>query len=194
MSKLRRPAVFLDRDGVMIANRPAYVRSWGDVEIFPQAVQALQQLAQLPYAVILVTNQSVVGRGIISQTAAEMIHARVVDHFEQAGGRIDGSYLCLHAPEDDCACRKPLPGLLLQAARELEIDLARSIMVGDALTDLAAGRAAGVGTLILVRTGRGGAQLELPEAAAQQPFEVMDDLLSVVEILPGEKNQETDQN
>jgi D-glycero-D-manno-heptose 1,7-bisphosphate phosphatase len=194
MSKLRRPAVFLDRDGVIIANRPAYVRCWADVEIFPQAVQALRQLAQLPFAVILVTNQSVVGRGIISQTAAETIHARVVEHFEQAGGRIDGSYLCLHAPEDGCTCRKPLPGLLLQAARELEIDLARSIMVGDALTDLAAGRAAGVAALNLVRTGRGGAQLELPEAAAHQPFEVMDDLLSVVDVLQREKNMGTDQH
>ncbi len=93
-----------------------------------------------------------------------------------AGGRIDAVYMCPHAPWEACDCRKPMPGLILQAAREHNIDLARSILIGDALSDLEAGRSAGVGRVALLRTGRGAAQLELPEARQVKPFPVYDTL------------------
>jgi D-glycero-D-manno-heptose 1,7-bisphosphate phosphatase len=155
------PAVFLDRDGVVIENRPAYVRTWEDVEFFEQALEALAALAGRPVKVILVTNQSGVGRGLIADTAARAIGDRLVMEIEGRGGRIDGVYMCPHAPEVGCACRKPRPGLILEAAAAHDIDLSRSILVGDAVTDLQAASAAGVGRYALVRTGRGREQEKL---------------------------------
>ncbi len=178
-----RAAVFLDRDGVIIENRAHYVRSWSDVRFFPRALEALRRLAALPYAVVIVTNQSAVGRGIITRAQAEAINARVAAHIRARGGRVDAAYLCPHAPQDGCACRKPQPGMLLQAARDLHLDLSRSWMVGDALTDIQAGQAAGTARSVLVRTGRGAAQLSLPQAARLPPFLVADDLLSALALL-----------
>jgi D-glycero-D-manno-heptose 1,7-bisphosphate phosphatase len=156
------PAIFLDRDGVIIENRADYVRDWEDVELLPGAVQALAQIALKPWKIILVTNQSAVGRGIISSQTAQAINQQLVMELEKAGCRIDGIFMCPHAPGEDCACRKPRPGLLLQAAQALSVDLSHSVMIGDAWSDLQAGLAAGVGQLALVRTGRGNAQLALP--------------------------------
>lgn len=170
------PAIFLDRDGVIIENRSDYVRSWEDVELFPQALTALAGIRDTAYKIIIVTNQSGVGRGHILLTAAHDINERLVKEIEQAGGRVDAVFMCPHAPDAGCDCRKPKPGLLLQAAAELSLDLGRSIMIGDALTDLAAGRAAGVGQLILLRTGRGATQGQLPSAAHFQPYHTYDTL------------------
>jgi D-glycero-D-manno-heptose 1,7-bisphosphate phosphatase len=89
--------------------------------------------------------------------------------------------MCPHAPQENCACRKPRPGLLLQAAEALNLDLARSYMIGDALSDLQAGRAAGVREVILVRTGRGRRQANLPEAAHLQPFAIFDSLAEALD-------------
>ncbi len=178
-----RPAVFLDRDGVIIENRAGYVRTWDDVAFYEQALEALRLMRPLPCAIVIVTNQSAVGRGIISLAQAEAINRRVVEHIRSRGGRVDAAYLCPHAPGTGSSCRKPQPGMLLQAARDLNLDLSRSWMVGDALTDLQAGQAAGVAQTVLVRTGRGEAQLSLPEAANLGDFRVVNDLLSLVQYL-----------
>ena len=164
-------------------NRANYVRSWADVALYPQALRALALARNLPYKIILVTNQSVVGRGLISLAAAQAINGWIVTAVAQQGGHIDAAYLCPHAPEDQCDCRKPQPGLLLQAAREHGIDIGRSLMIGDALTDVAAGRAAGVAQAILLRTGRGQAQLQLPQAASLAPLTVYDDLYQAIQTL-----------
>ncbi|MCP4426381.1 MAG: HAD family hydrolase [Chloroflexi bacterium] len=181
------PALFLDRDGVIIENRANYVRSWADVEIFPQAIVALARIRRSPYKIFLVTNQSAVGRGIITLETAQAINDRLVKMIEGKNGRVDAVYMCPHAPGDNCSCRKPKPGLLLQAAANHAIDLSRSIMIGDALTDLAAGKAAGVAQTILLRTGRGNVQAQLPQAAQYAPFPIYDtltdalaDLISVI--------------
>jgi len=177
------PALFLDRDGVIIENRANYVRSWADVEIFPQAVAALARVRHLPLKIILVTNQSAVGRGIISLETAQTINERLMAEIEEANGRVDAAYLCPHAPDDHCSCRKPLPGLLHQAAREHDIDLSQSVMIGDALTDLAAGKAAGVREVVLLRTGRGKVQLGLAEAEGLRPFAVYNTLAAALDDL-----------
>lgn len=154
-------AIFLDRDGVIIENRSNYVRDWGDVEFIPSAVQALAQYSSSPFQFVLVTNQSAVGRGIISLSTAQVINERIVAELKKNGCHIDGVFMCPHKPGDNCFCRKPKPGLLLQAANILSIDLSESLMIGDAWTDLQAGFAAGIPTLSLVLTGRGQEQLKL---------------------------------
>lgn len=156
------PGLFLDRDGVIIENRPAYVRKWSDVSIYPDALEALAKASSSPYQIVIVTNQSAVGRGIMTMEQAEAINHKLVHQIEQSGGRIDAVYMCPHAPQNHCACRKPLPGLITQAADELSLDLSRSIMIGDALSDLLAGHRAGVRKLALVLTGRGKDQALLP--------------------------------
>ncbi len=166
------PAIFLDRDGVIIENRPHYVRSWADVEIFGQALAALRRVRRSPYRVVIITNQSMVGRGLVPAETAQAINDRLLEVIEAAGGRVDAVFMCPHAPEDECECRKPRPGLIQQAARELNLDLKRSLLVGDALTDLQAGRAAGVGQLALVKTGRGAEQLRLEGVEQVRPFGV----------------------
>jgi D-glycero-D-manno-heptose 1,7-bisphosphate phosphatase len=177
-----QPALFLDRDGVIIENRTNYVRSWADVAIYPQALQALALARDLPYKIVVVTNQSAVGRGIISLAEAEAINAGILTVVAQRGGRIDATYLCPHAPADNCDCRKPRPGMLLQAAREHGIDIGRSIMIGDALTDLEAGLAAGVAQTILLQTGRGQTQRNLPRATSLPSFAVCDNLYQAVQM------------
>ncbi len=177
------PAIFLDRDGVIIENRPNYVRSWEDVAIFPLAVSALARMRPLPYKVIVVTNQSAVGRGILSYQDAEAISHRLIAELERAGCRIDGLFMCPHAPEEKCACRKPQPGLILQAAQALSVDLTRSWMIGDAWSDLLAGYHAGIRQNVLVRTGRGQEQSQLPKPPELGSVFIVDALAQAVEAL-----------
>lgn len=174
------PAIFLDRDGVIIENRTNYVREWGDVAIYGQALTALAGINSSPYKIVVVTNQSAVGREIITLEAVREINERLVQIIEQTGGRIDGVYVCPHAPQDGCACRKPKPGLLLQAAEELSLDLSRSILIGDALSDILAGQAAGVRQTALVRTGLGTEQVASATADTLQQLPVYDTLTAAL--------------
>lgn len=165
---IMKPAIFLDRDGVIIENKDSHVRSWQDVEIFPQAIKALHDFANAPYYFIIVTNQSVVGRGIISKNQADGINLKLKSEIQRTGGRIDAVYMCPHAPDDRCNCRKPHTGLIGQAMIDFDIDLSRSIMIGDAITDLQCAENAGIQKKVLVRTGRGKEQLRLPAARKLQ--------------------------
>lgn len=177
------PAIFLDRDGVIIENRPAYVRNWNEVDIYPQALSALAKISNSNYKVIIISNQAGIGRGLIDPAVSEEINERLLSEVVKAGGRIDGVFICPHKPEDQCTCRKPKPGLILQAAEAHSIDLSRSIMIGDAITDLQAGFAAGIPTVALVQTGRGSEQASSPEASSLPPFLVYADLLRAIEDL-----------
>ncbi len=178
------PAIFLDRDGVIIENRENYVRTWADVSIFPDALTALAQLTSLAYKIVIVTNQSAIGRGLMSFDTALDINRRLRVEIEKAGGRVDGIFMCPHAPEEDCSCRKPHPGLIFQAAEELQLDLQQSILIGDALSDIQAGQAAGIPQTILVRTGRGAQQALLLGSTSLKPFRVFDSFSqAVAEIL-----------
>jgi histidinol-phosphate phosphatase family protein len=180
------PAIFLDRDGVIIENRDHYVRSWDDVVFLPGALEALARLNDTKYKIVIVTNQSAVGRGIISLAEAQAINAQFLKVIQQHGGRIDDIYMCVHAPPQGCDCRKPRPGLIMQAVSERSLDLNRSLLIGDALSDIQAGQNAGVPINILVKTGRGEAQLRLPEAQTLMPFLVFDRFEdAVVSLLAG---------
>jgi D-glycero-D-manno-heptose 1,7-bisphosphate phosphatase len=174
------PAVFLDRDGVIIANRADYVKSLAEVQFLPGALAALARLAASPARIVIVTNQSAIGRGLVSAAIADTISHHVVQQVAAAGGRIDGVYVCPHTPDAGCACRKPRPGLLLRAAAELGLDLPASTLIGDAVSDLRAAHAAGAGA-ILVRTGLG--QARDLAAAGLSGVPVVDDLAAAVEHL-----------
>lgn len=165
----RSPALFLDRDGVIIENRATYVRQWADVEFFPQALAALARIRLSPYKIIIVSNQSAVGRGLMTWQTAVALNEQIVQQVRQHNGRVDASYLCPDAPGQETGCRKPAPGMLRQAAHDHAIDLGRSIMLGDALTDIQAGQAAGVATVGLLLTGRGRAQAAQLPASADVP-------------------------
>ena len=147
----KRAAVFLDRDGVINKDRPDYVKSWEEFEFLPGSLEALATLSRTAYAIVIATNQSGVGRGLLTEPTLKEIHARMLDKIRACGGRIDAIYYCPHAPSDDCDCRKPSPGLFLNAARDLRIDLAKSWAVGDSYRDAEAACAAGIRSILVRR-------------------------------------------
>jgi D-glycero-D-manno-heptose 1,7-bisphosphate phosphatase len=177
------PAVFLDRDGVLIENRANYVREWSQVSVYPKTYSSLISIQDAGYKIVVVTNQSAVGRGLITVETANEINERLVDLIRENGGQVDGVYLCPHRPEDDCECRKPKPGLLLQAAQELSLDFSRSWMVGDAWSDMLAGQAVGLRGTILVRTGRGREQFLQPQPENLKSFFAAHDLADAARII-----------
>ncbi|HEU4732619.1 MAG TPA: HAD family hydrolase [Kofleriaceae bacterium] len=141
MKPAARRALFIDRDGTLIVD-VGYPREPARVEPLPGALDALRGLAA-SFALVIVSNQSGIARGLITPAEARAVHERTIELFAHAGVGFAGAYYCPHAPDAGCPCRKPQPGLLLDAARELELDLARSSLVGDRASDVAAGRAAG---------------------------------------------------
>ena len=176
-----RPAVFLDRDGVIVENRADYVKSIDEVCFIPGALAALARAAPLACLFVVVTNQSVIGRGLLTAADSDAITAHVRQQIVLAGGRIDRWTVCPHLPEDNCDCRKPKPGMLLSAAADLEIDLAASVMIGDAVTDMLAGRAAGAQP-ILVRTGLGSGQTGELQRAGLDGVPIVHDLAAALEL------------
>lgn len=159
---MRRPnpfgAVFLDRDGVINRERAGYVKCWEEFELLPGVLSALARLAALPQPIIIITNQSAVGRGLMRRSVLDDIHRRLQQCVMANGGRIDAFYICPHHPDEECSCRKPKPGLLHQAGRDFGLRLVDCIFIGDSITDLQAAQAAGC-MCCLVTTGRQGEQL-----------------------------------
>ena len=141
-------AVFLDRDGTLIDD-VGYISDPEDVRLVPGAGDALRALRDAGFRLVVISNQSGLGRGLITQEQADAVHQRFVEELERAGAQIDAAYYCPHAPEEGCDCRKPLPGLLIDAACELGLDLERSFMVGNSDVDVAAGEAAGARAILL---------------------------------------------
>ena len=178
-----RAAIFLDRDGVINENRADHVRSWADFQFLPGALDALRGLSAMGVPIFVVTNQAVVGRRLASREQIEAIHRRMVAQIRRAGGEIAEVFYCPHEPEVGCRCRKPAPGMLLAAAARYHLDLERSVLVGDAASDLLAGQRAGCRT-ILVETGRGRAALaDLGQGVASWPVAVAEDLLGALPIV-----------
>ena len=137
-------ALFLDRDGV-INEDAGYVYRREDFVFKDGIFEALREFAQAGYALVVVTNQSGIGRGYYTLEQFDELCGFMLDELAKEGVNIEKIYFCPHAPEALCLCRKPEPGMLLKAANELNIDLARSIMIGDKDSDVQAGQSAGVG-------------------------------------------------
>lgn len=161
--ELLRPAVFLDRDGT-IGEELGYVNHIDRFQIFPYAAEAIRHLNEAEIPVVIVTNQSGIARNIFPESLVHEVHKKMVAELAAGGAWIDAIYFCPHKTEDACECRKPNPGLLLQAAREHALDLPASWVVGDRYADLEMGYAAGARG-ILVMTGYGRGEYELHSAA-----------------------------
>jgi D-glycero-D-manno-heptose 1,7-bisphosphate phosphatase len=162
---MSRAAVFLDRDGTVIEER-GYIDRVESLELFPWTADALRLLRRAGFAVVVITNQSAIGRGIIDEAFLGVLHQELDRRLEQAGAAIDRYYYCPHFVDSPipryrqmCRCRKPAPGLIEQACLEMDLDPARSVMVGDRWLDVACGRAAGT-RAVLVRSGHGAREAE----------------------------------
>jgi D-glycero-D-manno-heptose 1,7-bisphosphate phosphatase len=173
-------AVFLDRDGTINVEKD-YLYQIADFEFIPGAVEAIRLLNQAGYLVVVVTNQSGVARGYYREDDVEILHRHIAAELMKSDAHVDGWLYCTHHPSGrgsyalPCKCRKPLPGMLHEAARRYDIDLEQSIMIGDKIADVEAGHSAGCRT-IMVRTGYGREDEQLVGSVTL----VCDDLLSAV--------------
>jgi D-glycero-D-manno-heptose 1,7-bisphosphate phosphatase len=181
--------VFVDRDGVINKDRHDYVKSWSEFEFLPKSLDALKLLRLNGYHIILVTNQSVINRRMVTEAGLKEIHEKmtraVIDH----GGTIEAVYYCPHVPEDGCSCRKPEPGLIYRAQADYGLDLSNTCMIGDNLKDIRCARRAGCGRVILVRTGHGKEAEHLCREGDTKPDHVADDLMTAVEWLLNENSE-----
>lgn len=159
-------AVFLDRDGTLIEDR-GYLATVDGVRLLPGVTRALKMLADHHLTFVVVTNQSGIGRGLFDEEMVEAQHRAIAERLRRGGVRVAAWYVCPHLPDAGCSCRKPQPGMLLAAARDLGVSLSASFMVGDRATDVDAGRAAGCRTVRLAAAqGQGDACCrDLTEAA-----------------------------
>lgn len=149
-------AVFLDRDGVI--NRKAveegYVTRWEDFHFLPGAIEAISLLVGAGWSVIVVTNQRCIAKGLLTVSELETIHRKMLHQLQESGADLEAIYYCPHEKQPPCTCRKPLPGMLLTAAHEHQIDLASSWMVGDSEKDVEAGKRAGCRTVLITLNSR----------------------------------------
>lgn len=168
--------VFLDRDGVINRDSAEYIKDPSEFEFIPNSPEAIALLTQRGFRVIVITNQSMIGRGLASKESLDAIFEKMKAGVEAAGGWITDIFYCPHVDEDRCSCRKPKPGLILQAQKKYRIDLGRSLMVGDSAKDILCARNAGCAGAILVKTGNGaGAELSRdprpPDYVAQDLYD-----------------------
>jgi len=174
--------IFIDRDGVINANRSDYVKSWHEFHFLPGSREAIAKLSRAGHRIVVCTNQAGVAKGIIAVETIEDIHRKMVAEIAEMGGLIEKVYYCPHAKEENCACRKPRPGMLLRARDELGLDLTDAVFVGDSMSDIRAGLAAGIHT-ILVLSGLGLEQFRTHHQEAESPFRISMNLEQAVEII-----------
>ncbi len=147
--------VLLDRDGVINRDSAAYIKSCDEFVFIPGSLEAIRHLTRHDFRIIVVTNQSAVGRHIISERGLKCIFDHMMAAITASGGDITDIFHCPHAPEDGCACRKPATGLIQRAQQKYGLDLSTAVMVGDSARDIECARNAGCGQSILVQTGNG---------------------------------------
>ena len=128
--------VFLDRDGVInVLRMGEYITNWDDFEFLEGALDAIKMLANTELKIIIITNQSAINRGLITEENLKKLHSRMVHSIQNSGGRIDAIYYCPHRPDENCDCRKPKTGLFELATNDFEIDLSNSWFIGDFKSD-----------------------------------------------------------
>lgn len=174
-----RPALFLDRDGVVNVDH-GYVHRADNVEFIDGIFELVQLANRADFTVVIVTNQAGIARGFYTEQCFQTLSIWMMDCFSEAGARIDAIYHCPHHPtaglgdlRRDCTCRKPSPGMLLQAIQDLSLSPERSILVGDKESDIAAGASAGIGALFLLR----------PKSSANLEHDVRPDAIRIIHLL-----------
>jgi len=145
--------VFLDRDGVINQNRNDYVKNVNEFIFLPNSIEAIKKLNQIGFLIIIITNQSVVNRGIIPKKELEKIHEYMIKKIQMQEGKIEKIYYCPHRPDENCNCRKPKTGLFLKAMKDFDVDLQNSWFIGDSTSDQEAGESIGLRTIIIKRNG-----------------------------------------
>lgn len=182
-----RPAVFIDRDGCL-TEEVGYVNHVSRIRLLPRSAEAIRRLNTAGVPAVVVTNQSGIAKSYFSEAVLDAVNAEARRQLADAEARLDGLYVCPHHPDEgeppfraDCDCRKPRPGLLLRAARDLGLDLAASVVVGDKMSDVATARAVGAsGVLVLTGYGRGEWE-HRRHLWTDKPDHVAEDLLEAVE-------------
>ena len=168
--------VFLDRDGVINRDSSEYIKRWADFSFLPRSIDAIARLTRGGLRIIVITNQSIIGRGWVPPSGLEDIHRRMTAAIADQGGRIDAIYFCPHHPDDGCECRKPEPGLILRARQDHGLELSRAVMIGDSAKDIACARRAGCGAAVLVKTGNYAEAQKALDNAHISPDVTADDL------------------
>ena len=185
--------IFLDRDGVINRDSSNYIKSLEEFEFLPGSLDALKRLTEEDYRIIIITNQSIIGRKWISLEALEEIFVHMKTEIRNSGGRIHDIFFCPHTPEEGCLCRKPLPGLITRAVKTHLIDISTTTMVGDSAKDIICAKNAGCKHSVLVKTGNYKAALEILHSENLSPDAVVENLGEAVDwILEVTKEQGND--
>jgi D-glycero-D-manno-heptose 1,7-bisphosphate phosphatase len=170
--------IILDRDGVINEDSDDYIKSPDEWKPIPGSLEAIAKLSQNGYQIVIVTNQSGIGRKLFTIDTLNAIHMKLATHLSQYGGIIDAIFFCPHIPKDNCNCRKPKPGLYTDVSERLRVSLSKVFCVGDKMTDIKAIQSAG-GKPVLVRTGKG--QTEIDQGLVPEGIPIYDDLASFVD-------------
>jgi histidinol-phosphate phosphatase family protein len=161
-----RNAVFVDRDGVLNRSRPDHVKSWDEFEFMPGALEGLAELRRMDVRVVVITNQSVVGRGLLTLGELHVLHQRMMAAVAGAGGEIENVYACPHLPDEGCRCRKPGTELFSRASSDLGVNLDESVMIGDSWSDVVAARNAGCRAILVDHTQSSEREADPPVVAS----------------------------
>ena len=146
--------IILDRDGVINVNSDSYIKSIDELTLIPGSINAISLLSQAGFLIFVVSNQSAIGRGLTTKSNVDIINNTISSMVRKENGILDNFYICPHEPKDECECRKPKPGMLLQIEKDFSLNLKKSIFIGDAISDIKLAIDYGL-CPILVRTGHG---------------------------------------
>jgi D-glycero-D-manno-heptose 1,7-bisphosphate phosphatase len=174
--------IFLDRDGVINENRPDYVKSWSEFRFVPGSREAIAALTKAGHRLIVCTNQAGIAKGCLSVEAFEEINQRMLADIRAVGGVIEKVYYCPHGKDEHCSCRKPRPGLLLHARHELNLDMSDAVFIGDSISDIQAGFAAGIQS-VLVLSGLGLESFRMHHHEVERPFRIAINLQHAAELI-----------
>lgn len=170
--------VFLDRDGTVIEEKD-FIKSPEEIEFIPGSIEGIRTLRKLGYKIIVISNQSGIGRGILTENMVKEVNDSFIQQLRERGAPIVALYFCPHHPDDDCDCRKPNTGMIHRAVVEHKLDLEKAVIIGDKLSDIELGKRVGAKS-ILVLTGYGRKEREKLEDATVKPDFIADDLLGAV--------------
>jgi len=172
--------IILDRDGVVNQDSEHFVKSPSEWQAVPGSLGAIAKLNRANYLVVIATNQSGIARGLFLPSDLENIHKKMTAELARHHGKLAGIFICPHGPEDNCSCRKPKPGLLLEIMKQFHCAPEEVLSIGDSMRDILAAQACGI-RAVLVKTGKGTKTIEL--ATGQPNFPIFNDLASAVEAL-----------